>query len=226
MNDFYKLHKLFQWPVALLLLVIGFTPLLTLIEIGHKEPLFYLVFILYVPLAQFTFTPFFKLIGVYRYYSPMLLGYMANDKQIDLHNGTTFDYLWVMRKVKPGIEMRNRVLMYQLEGMQNIIQQIESNIIPQTVTIIGTSYFFSNRTLKKLGFEIVKPSLFYRLNILVNFIDLTCLYSLSKGRFTIPNLLSVKKASISGKKIVENKKNIEEILMILNKKHTKTINLR
>ena len=218
MNDFYKLHKLFQWPVALLLLVIGFTPLLTLIEFSHQEPLFYFFFILYIPLAQFTFTPFFKLIGVYRYYSPMLLGYMANDKKIDLHSGTTFDYLWVMRKVKPGIEMRNRILMYQLEGLLNIIQQIESNKIPQTVNIIGTSYFFSDRTLKKLGFEIVKPSLFYRLNILVNFIDLTYLYSLSKGRFTIPNLLSVKKASISGDKLVENKKNIEEIASLLSKK--------
>ena len=218
MNDFYKLHKLFQWPVALLLLVIGFTPLLTLIEFSHQEPLFYFFFILYIPLAQFTFTPFFKLIGVYRYYSPMLLGYMANDKQIDLHSGTTFDYLRVMRKVKPGIEMRNRILMYQLEGLLNIIQQIESNKIPQTVNIIGTSYFFSDRTLKKLGFEIVKPSLFYRLNILVNFIDLTYLYSLSKGRFTIPNLLSVKKASISGDKLVENKKNIEEIASLLSKK--------
>lgn len=218
MNDFYKLHKLFQWPVALLLLVIGFTPLLTLIEFSHQEPLFYFFFILYIPLAQFTFTPFFKLIGVYRYYSPMLLGYMANDKQIDLHSGTTFDYLWVMRKVKPGIEMRNRILMYQLEGLLNIIQQIESNKIPQMVNIIGTSYFFSDRTLKKLGFEIVKPSLFYRLNILVNFIDLTYLYSLSKGRFTIPNLLSVKKASISGDKLVENKKNIEEIASLLSKK--------
>lgn len=218
MNDFYKLHKLFQWPVALLLLVIGFTPLLTLIEVSHQEPLFYFFFILYIPLAQFTFTPFFKLIGVYRYYSPMLLGYMANDKQIDLHSGTTFDYLRVMRKVKPGIEMRNRILMYQLEGLLNIIQQIESNKIPQTVNIIGTSYFFSDRTLKKLGFEIVKPSLFYRLNILVNFIDLTYLYSLSKGRFTIPNLLSVKKASISGDKLVENKKNIEEIASLLSKK--------
>lgn len=218
MNDFYKLHKLFQWPVALLLLVIGVTPLLTLIEFSHQEPLFYFFFILYIPLAQFTFTPFFKLIGVYRYYSPMLLGYMANDKQIDLHSGTTFDYLWVMRKVKPGIEMRNRILMYQLDGLLNIIQQIESNKIPQTVNIIGTSYFFSDRTLKKLGFEIVKPSLFYRLNILVNFIDLTYLYSLSKGRFTIPNLLSVKKASLSGDKLAENKKNIEEIASLLSKK--------
>jgi hypothetical protein len=218
MNDFYKLHKLFQWPIAILLLVIGFTPLLTLIEIGRDEFLFYFIFILYIPLAQFSFTPFFKLIGVYRYYSPMLLGYIANDKQIDLHSGTTFDYLWVMRKVKPGIEMRNRLLMYQLEGLLNIIQQIENNKIPQTVTIIGTSYFFSDRTLKKLGFGIEKPSLFYRLNILVNFIDITYLYSLSKGRFTIPNLLRVKKATISGTKIVENKHNIEAIVSLLSTK--------
>jgi len=109
-------------------------------------------------------------------------------------------------------------LRYQLEGLLNIIQQIENNKIPQTVTIIGTSYFFSDRTLKKLGFGIEKPSLLYRLNILVNFIDLTCLYSLSKGRFTIPNLLRVKKATISGTKILENKNNIEEILSLLSTK--------
>ena len=108
--------------------------------------------------------------------------------------------------------------MYHLEGLLKLIKLIEDKRIPTSVNIIGTSYFFSDRTLKKLGFEIVKPSLFYRLNILVNFIDLTYLYSLSKGRFTIPNLLSVKKASISGDKLVENKKNIEEIASLLSKK--------
>jgi hypothetical protein len=44
------------------------------------------------------------------------------------------------------------------------------------------------------------------------------LYSLSKGRFTIPNLLRVKKATISGTKILENKNNIEEIASLLSKK--------
>jgi hypothetical protein len=44
------------------------------------------------------------------------------------------------------------------------------------------------------------------------------LYSLSKGRFTIPNLLRVKKATISGDKLVENKKNIEEIASLLSTK--------
>lgn len=55
--------------------------------------------------------------GGYTYYSPMLLGYMTNNQQIDLHSGTSFDYLFVMRTYCPGIELRNRLLMYHLEGL-------------------------------------------------------------------------------------------------------------
>jgi hypothetical protein len=36
----------------------------------------------------------------------MLLGYMANDVQIDLHSGGSFDYLLVMHKYKSGIRTR------------------------------------------------------------------------------------------------------------------------
>lgn len=90
----------------------------------------------------------------------MLLGYMPNDKQIDLHSGSSFYYLFVMRKWKSGIELRNRLLIYHLEGLINLIQLIENKSIPATVNIVGTSYFFNNKTLHKMGFEILNPSLF------------------------------------------------------------------
>lgn len=194
MNDFYEQPKILQWTEAILLLLIGFLPALSIIEKGHIQPIFYLLFIIYVPVGQFAFTPFLKLIGVYRYYSPMLLTYIANDRQIDLHSGGSFDYLFVMRKYKPGIELRNRLLMYHIEGLLKIIQHIENKSIPETVNIVGTSYFFNNKTLSKMGFEIVSPSLFYRINLFINFIDLIWMYSLSQRKISIPKLWNAKKS--------------------------------
>lgn len=150
----------------------------------------------------------------------MLLGYMANDREIDIHSGSSFDYLFVMRRYKSGIEMRNRLLMYHLEGLLRLIELIEKKSIPETVSIVGTSYFFNDRTLSKMGFEIVNPSLFYRLNLLINFIDLIWMYSLSQGKLTIPKVWNAKKASILGTKLIESKKVIEELYLKLKRKTT------
>ena len=193
------------------MLLFGFLLAILVIEKGHSQPIFYLLFLIYIPIGQFASTPFFRLIGVYKYYSPMLLGYMANDRLIDLHSGGSFDYLFVMRKYKAGVEMRNRLLMYHIEGLIHLIQLIQNRSIPETVNIVGTSYFFNNRTLHKLGFDIVNPSLFYRINLFVNFIDLIWMYSLSKRKFSIPKLWNAKKASITGTKLVESKNQLVEL---------------
>ena len=211
MNEFYKQPKILQWIEAILLLIFGFLPALSIIENGYSNAIYYLLFIIYVPVGQFAFTPIFKLIGVYKYYSPMLLGFMANDHQIHLHSGGSFDYLFVMRKYRAGIEIRTKLLIYHIEGLIKIIKLIENKSIPKTVNIVGTSYFFNDRTLSKMGFDIVNPSLFYRLNLFINFIDLSWMYSLSKGKLSIPKLWNAKKASISGAKLVESKKAIEDL---------------
>ncbi len=116
MNEFYKQPKILQWIEAILLLLFGFLPAFLIFEKGYSQPIFYLLFITYIPFGQFAFTPLFTLIGVYKYYSPMLLGYMANDRQIDLHSGGSFDWLFVMRRYKSDIGLRNRLLMYHLGG--------------------------------------------------------------------------------------------------------------
>jgi len=112
MNDFYKQPIFLQWIEAILLLVSGFYPAIVIIELTNSKPLFSLLFLFYLPVGQFSITPIFKLSGIYKYYSPMLIGYMANNIKIDLHSGGSFDYLFVMRKYKVGIEFRNRILIY------------------------------------------------------------------------------------------------------------------
>ncbi len=209
MNDFYQLPKLSQWIISLAFLLLGLFLAIFIIEQGSENPLIYVAFILYVPISQFLYTPLFKLTGGYTYYSPMLLGYMVNEQQIDLHSGTSFDYLFVFRNQKAGVSLRNKLLMYHCEGLLNIISQIENKRIPESVQIVGTSYFFNERTLQKLGFQIEKATLFYRANLFINFIDLFWMYSVSHGKVSFPALWDAKKAAIKGDKLVAQKKYLE-----------------
>ena len=209
MNDFYKQPKALVRIESILFLLAGFFLAVLIIEKGYDQPLFYLAFVLYVPISQFLYTPLFTLTGGYTYYSPMLLGYMSNEKQIDLHSGTSFDHLFVLRNCKPGIELRNRLLAYHLEGLLYLISLIENKQIPESVTLVGTSYFFNDRTLQRLGFQIEKASTFYRANLFLNFIDLFWMYSLSRGKVSMPALWEAKKARIQGAALVAQKVNLE-----------------
>jgi hypothetical protein len=223
MNNFYKQPIFLQWFEAILLVVVGFYPAILIIELWYVQPLYGFLFILYLPVNQFTATPLFTLTGIYKYYSPMLLGYMPNDIQIDLHSGASFDYLFVLTKFKRGVALRNRILTYHLEGLLNIIAQIENEAIPATVNIFGTSYFFKEKTITKFGFRLEEPTLFYRINLLLNFIDLTWMYSLAQGKFAIPTIWQVKKASTTGSELVEKKLIIKALYDRLSEKTEKSV---
>lgn len=218
MNDFYKQPKALVWIESVLFLLAGILLAILIIDLGYSQPLFYAAFSLYVPISQFLYTPIFKLTGGYTYYSPMLLGYMANNEQIDLHSGTSFDHLFVMRKYKPGIPLRNRLLMYHLEGLLQLIAQIENKQIAEQVTIVGTSYFFNNRTLKTLGFQLQQPSAFYRINLWINFIDLFWMYSLAQGKVSVPKVWNAQKASIQGGQLLLQKGKLAALYQQLNQK--------
>ena len=221
MNNYYKQPKIVVWIESIFLLLIGIVLGILIIVKGNDNAMYYLGFFLYVPVSQFLFTPIYTLTGGYAYYSPMLLGYMANDTQIDLHSGTSFDHLFVLRKYPSGTPLRNRILLYHLEGLLRLIQLIEEKRIPESVNIVGTSYFFNDRTLLKLGFQIEKASLFYRINLLINGIDLFWMYSLSQGKLAIPTLWDAKKASIQGNQLVQSKPKLHALYQHLQAKQAK-----
>ncbi len=215
MNNFYKQAPFLLWIEAILILILGFYPALLIIEVGANSPLIYFLFLIYVPIGQFCFTPFFRLAGIYKYYSPMLIGYMPNKIQVDLHSGGSFDYLFVILKYQSGNEIRNQLFKFYLEGLLYLISQVESGKIPKSVNIIGTSYFFNERTIKKLGFDEKKPTLFYKLNLFINFIDIFWMYSVSRGKLSLPNLSKVKKLSVSGERLLMNRTYIENLYQTL-----------
>ena len=141
----------------------------------------------------------------------MLLVYMANDKTYDLHNGTSFDYLLVMTKKDRQISFKNSMLLYYLEGLLAIIDKIEEEKLPASVLVRGSSYFFSERTANRLGFSITVPKSTERLNLFINFIDLTWMYSLANGKLTFPKISSIKTAEIKGEDLVQYKSDLIQL---------------
>ncbi|TNF23821.1 MAG: hypothetical protein EP314_08740, partial [Bacteroidetes bacterium] len=122
--------------MTIVLLLIALACIAFLVERTVQNPLNYLLIVFFVPVAQFTLTPIFTLTGGYRYYSPLLLGYLPNDKLIDLHSGTSFDYLFVMAGTPAGVPFRRKVMKLQLEGLLNLAERIERGEIPETVSIV------------------------------------------------------------------------------------------
>jgi len=218
MNKFYKLPIFLQWSIALLLLVIG----MVLFTVNMKALHPYGVLVLFpigLPLAHFALTPILTLLGVYKYYSPLLLVYSPNAVKYDIHMGTSFDYLWVMHWHDRGLKARKKIWSYFLEGLVNIMEEIEAGRLPETVKIEGTSYFFSAKTAQRLGFVLEKPSFSYRVNLVINYIDLWWMYSFAQNRVAFPKVFNARKAVISGKDLVQRKAQFEKLIQRLQNEH-------
>lgn len=215
MKEKYLSSKRFQYLIGIFLILIGIAAFLVWMELMNDSLLFILFFPLVISINQFCSTPISCASGMYQYQSPMLLVYNANEKVYDLHSGTTFDYLLHMKWADRGMEAQRQLLAYFIEGLLEIIAKIEKGEVPETVKVVSTSYFFSDRTAKKWGFKMAQPSAFYRLNLILNGLDLFLLYSYAQNRLVFPKIWDAKKMEALGNDLVENKAYLEGLFQRL-----------
>ena len=211
MNPFYNQHIVVQWLFALILLSMAGNALFYWMDRVDNLALFLLLIFVITPVFHFFTTPFFRLIGIYKYVSPMLLVFTPNHNRYDLHNGTSFDYLFINRGQTSGRSWQNRLLVFYMEGLLQIIKEIEAGDLPATLQVTGCSYFFSQQTAARLGFTTKPTTIYEKLNILINYVDLFWMYSLSKGKISFPDITKTSRATITGANLVENKMQLAQL---------------
>lgn len=211
MNKFYNFPTLLQWIISLLLMIVGMLLFTTVMKVTLPYGVL-LLFPVVLPLAHFALTPLLTLLGMYKYYSPLLLVYSPNRIKYDIHMGTSFDYIWVMRWSDRGLKARKKIWSYFLEGLVKIAEDIEAGKLPDTVKVEGTSYFFSVQTAQRLGFSLESPSLAYRFNLIINYVDLWWMYSFAQNRLAFPKVFDARKAVISGKDLLAQKPYFEQLI--------------
>ena len=208
MRGFYNLPKFIQWAIAILLMIIGFVPMMPIMA----KPYGLLLLPILAPILNLASVPFFRLIGYYKYLTPLVLSTVQTDKEYDLHNVFTFDYLVNFKWADRGKKVQKTLLAHYFKALLVIIERIETEQLPPSVKIVGHSYFFGDRTAEKLGFTVSKAGSFWVINSAMQFIELTYLYSFSQGKWAMPKFWKVKRAEIVGSDLVKKKEFLEGLV--------------
>jgi hypothetical protein len=208
MKNFYALPKAVQWILAILLFVGGFLSVIPLM----LKPYGLLLVPLFAPFFNLVSVPFFRLIGYYKYLNPYVLSTVQTDKHYDLHNIFTFDYLVNFKWSDRGMYVQRTLMAHYFKALLTIIERIEKKELSPEVVVVGHSYFFNDRTAERLGFTVTKAASFWIINSVLQFIELTYLYSFSQGKLAIPKFWKVKRAEITGKDLLLKKAVLEELV--------------
>jgi len=164
---------------------------------------------------QFSITPLFRLLGIYRYHSPMLKATIRTSRVYEIHGGTNFDYVLNFGWADRGPVAARKVLIFYLEGLRDIADLVSRGELPRSIQIAGTSYFFRDESARRLGFSISKPGLRLRLNLFANLFDLFLMHSFTRGRLCFPRILRVRQASIRGDRLVAHRGDVERMILSL-----------
>lgn len=208
MKSFYNLPNYIQWILAVVLILIGLGITMPFLVKPHGL----LLIPLLIPIFNLFSVPIFRLLGVYKYLNPYVISTIQTDKEYDLHNVFTFDYLVNFKWSHRGTYVQKTLLASYFKALLTIIERIENKELSPEVKIVGRSYFFSDRTAERLGFKISDASFFYKLNSVIQIVELSALFSFSKGKLAIPKLWKVKKAEISGSDLLSKKEILEALV--------------
>lgn len=174
---------------------------------------FYLIGILTFTITLSIIAPFFdmpslKKRGKMIYYSPLFIAEKPKNGVIKIHGGTLFDYYFVIDKKMNGKQRTNFIIQQYLQGLLCLI---EKHGAENEMKIRGTSYILNNRTVEKLGFEVIQTDSSQKIILLYNYFNILISNSIAKNKLSFPNLNRTKTFETDFKQLIERKDYIEKL---------------
>lgn len=216
MHVFLAYSRRVQWTVALLLTAL----LLSVLAVCFALPFFdwrlifvpLIVFPLLAPLESLLLTPLYTVSGRFRYYSAFLFATRGHGGRLDLHVGTLFDYILHLRWSERGPRAARHVTAELLRGLLALCNEVECGRTVPGTEIVATSYFFSDRTLARLGFTLRPPPALLVQNLVVASLSVALRLSFTRGRPAFPDLRQIRQATTTAGELLRHKETIIRVL--------------
>ena len=211
---------LIQWGFATILSVV-FLALIAIpflvIPVGPYWFLYGLIILPFVaPLESLLLTPLYRLCGRFDYLSALLLA-TKSPNGFELHTGTLFDYVSHLKTRDLGHRAQRVVVKNVLEGLLVLCDKVDGGKIKAEIKLTATSYFFSDRTAKKLGFDIVEADRVNRINLYSAYLSLMLRLSFTKGKLTAPKLSQLRQISTTAGDLATHRQDILRMLTYLDR---------
>ncbi len=178
--------------------------------------LWILVGILVYRLFRWITTPLFRKLGVYLYYSPIMFTVPFGLRTLELHVGTTWDFFRQTNLTE------QQMILHLAKGLLGLIEAANNGLVPQTMKLRGTVYYFRAETLKRFGFTSRKMNPVETFVFLLNWLELVLLHSIIKRRLTFVQLSSVRVVHATITDVIHHKAEIERLVDSLVRKTQRT----
>lgn len=107
-----------------------------------------------------------------------------------------------------------------LQGVLAICDAVAEGRLSAQTEITATSYFFSNSSVKKLGFAAGKPFSGQKLNLLMVFLSLVLRLSFIRGRWCWPDLKQIKRIQTTAGELLLHRTVIVKMLVRMQRSNT------
>lgn len=195
--------------------LISFLFILIVGLLSYATQLYFLgIFLLAIYLtivAPFIDVPSLQKSGRLIYYAPLFMGEKEKKERITIHGGTLFDYYFVLNKNASSKQRTQYILVQYLEGLLRLLASVEDPInTPKTIQ--GTSYFLTQKTAERLGFQQVPTHGVQKIILVFNYFNILCSQSLVKGKLTFPNLMKISSFETTTAILKNNKGQIQNLI--------------